>query len=518
MDLEYVKLRSEAAWTDRQRWHSLLDDVYKYVVPWRRRMVDGSVGGLDHLFDSTAPTSAIRWAGRLQGDMFPPDRKFYDLQSGPLITKEEDIARTNAQLQGVGNLAFAMQKASNFNTASHEMALDLLAGTAAVLILEGRRKSVIGFAPVPIDEIALDEGAFGEVEGIFWKRRFKARHLPALLPGVAIPDPYRRYVTEAPDTPVELRQDTLWHAERDMWCVLKWFPESAVPLDVRWTRKKRWLTPRFFKLPGEVMGRGPAQLALPNAKTLNKTMEFVLKAAALALFGVYLWRDDNVFKPETAMMKPGALWKVASTGGVMGQPIVPLQTAREFDVSNIILADQRAQTRAVLFDVDMPDQGASVRSPTEILERLKRSYRDHAGAVGRLTSEIVVPLAEAIIDIAEEQHILPTKLDIDQLFHELVVTSPLARAQVLEDAQRVVEGVQLAATVAGNPQAVPMFADVEALIPQMLRWLGWSERHILTPDNRKKFGQMIGTMMQQQQQAAAPAPAPPPAPALRAVA
>ncbi len=39
-----------------------------------------------------------------------------------------------------------------------------------------------------------------------------------------------------------------------------------------------------MKVAGEVYGRGPLIAAMPDVKTLNKTVELVLKNAALAAF------------------------------------------------------------------------------------------------------------------------------------------------------------------------------------------------------------------------------------------
>ena len=37
-----------------------------------------------------------------------------------------------------------------------------------------------------------------------------------------------------------------------------------------------WIVARYMKIPGEVFGRGPLVSALPDVKTLNKTLELLL--------------------------------------------------------------------------------------------------------------------------------------------------------------------------------------------------------------------------------------------------
>lgn len=517
-----LRRRSEAAWSARALWTPILDDIHRYCLPWLARGVEP--GHTRHLYDSTAVHSAIRFGNRLQNDVLPPGMRFWELSAGPLIADEAMRAQTNSALQRASGMALAVLRSSNFEVASGELCLSLGQGTAAMLGL--RRKGPgfrMGWLTVPIHEIALGEGPFGDVEAVYWKRSWQARDLPRLFEGGTfglklkelINDPVKQLQK------VEVRQDCEWDDQRRRWVFCVWTAlDPDEPIRVRSYRKTRWITPRFLKMPGEVMGRGPAMLALPAAKTTNTTMELLMKSAALALFGVYLWRDDSVFDPDTAHNRPGAMWKVSSTGGAMGPPIVPLPVARNFDISNIVLSDQREQIRLAMFDESLPDVRESVRSPTEILERQRRAFRDRAAATGRMIRELVTPVVELVIDEMESAGLLPTKIDIDQLGVQLQLTSPLARAQSLEDVQRIVEGANILAQVAG-PQMSQLYVEQEKALPFILRQLGWQEDHITPEAKRKRAIAGLSTMMGAQAGADLAASAPPAAPAapqLRAVA
>lgn len=524
VDVRQLRERSNEAWVKRKLWDPILSDIHRYCMPWLRQ--DVLPGHTDQLYDSTAVHSSIRFGNRLQNDVLPPGQRFWDLGAGPLITDEGQRSRTNLGLQTVSGMVHAQLNGSNFEVASGEMCLALGQGTAAMLGLQRKDKRGIGWMTVPIQELALAEGPFGDVEGVYWKRKWQARHLPRLLEGATFPKQIKMLIEndQINRQLVEIRQDCEWDADRRLWVFTAYTDMDDEPIRVRTYRKTRWITPRFLKMPGEVMGRGPTMLALPSAKTLHTTMELILKSAALALFGVYLWRDDGVFDPDMAHARPGAMWKVAYTGGPMGAPIVPLQVTRNFDISNIILADQREQVRLALFDENLPDLRESVRSPTEITERLKRSYRDHAASTGRLIRELVTPVVELVIDVMEENGQLPTKIDIDQLGVQLQLTSPLARAQSLENIQRIVEGHQIVSALEG-PEMAKLYIESEKTAPYVLRSLGWQEDHITPATKRKQamdgLGKMMGAQMGAQVASeAAPAQAAasqPPVP-LRAVA
>jgi hypothetical protein len=498
LTLDDVRLVSEDAWRERRLWDGVLDEVHSYVLPFRRSASLGAPGR-NELYDSTAIHSALRCAGRIQQDLFPPGMNFYELLSGPLVTDERDKQQLNAMLQGVGAIAGAVFRDPTWDTSVSEACLDILGGTSAQLVLDGDDRRMAGFKTVPIQEIALAEGPWGEVEFVSWKRKWQARHLPRLFRGGSFPASVVTMIEKSPSQAIEIMQDTIYDPSIDRWLFVAYLAQEKHEISRRLYRKKRWITPRFFKLPGETMGRGPAMLALPNAKTLNRTMELVLKSAALGLFGVYLYQDDNVFDPTRAVMKPGALWKVSRTGGMNGAPITPLEVGRNFDISNIVLSDQREQVRVALFDEPLPDLKDSVRSPSEIMERLRRNYRDFAGATGRLTIEWVKPAVEAVIDVLEEKGALPTRLNIDQMMAQITVTSRLGRAQALDDVQKLVEGAQIAATLGGD-QAMQLYAKIETILPDVLRKLGWNESYIRPLDERQA-AQARDQQMQQAQMA-----------------
>ena len=70
-----------------------------------------------------------------------------------------------------------------------------------------------------------------------------------------------------------------------------------------------WIVARYMKVAGEVYGRGPLVTAIPDIKTLNKTLELLLlKNASLSIAGVYTAADDGVLNPQTISISAGCYY------------------------------------------------------------------------------------------------------------------------------------------------------------------------------------------------------------------
>jgi len=196
-------------------------------------------------------------------------------------------------------------------------------------------------------------------------------------------------------------------------------------------------------------------------------------------------RHDGVFNPDTAKFEPLAMWQVASTGGPLGPTLQRLPVPQDFDVSSIVMADEREQMKQALFDDALPPDAGAVRSATEIAERMSRLSQDLSGVYGRLTLEIVVPLFQRVIDIVEDAGFLETNLKIDQLLTQVRVVAPIAAGQQAAKVQAHAQWLDIMAA-AGGEEARDDTAKVEDLHPELGRWMGVEERFIRSAEERKQ--------------------------------
>ena len=277
------------------------------------------------------------------------------------------------------------------------MFTDLFAGTGCMVLNKGSatRDVIRGFS-VPITEIALENGPYGGVARHIWKRNYKARLVEEMWPNnFGKCENLAKTLKDNRNADVAVTQYHYWDHKDEVWRLCVWTDKDTdAELHCEKSSTSAFITPRMFVVPGEAMGRGIAHLGLPFVKTANKARELALRAAAFALLGLWTRRDDRVFNPDLAPMVPGAMWKVGSNGGSMGPTIQRLDVPKDFDISTIIINDERDQIRRVLLDDELPELTDRVRSPTEIAGRMRRYDRNRGGATTRLAFELIAPFVQ----------------------------------------------------------------------------------------------------------------------------
>ncbi len=223
---------------------------------------------------------------------------------------------------------------------------------------------------------------------------------------------------------------------------------------------------------------------MPSIKTLNTAQRLTLQAAAISLLGIYTAVDDGVFNPDMASVEPGEFWKVARNGGVLGPSVQKFPEPR-LDLNNIVLNDLRMGVKTTMMDQALPPDSGAVRSATEILERMKRLAEDHVGAFGRLVKEIIVPLAERLIEIAYDKGMITDAPDIDQILVKIQVSSPMATARAAEKMQKIIQWIEMCQALLAQ-DARKVVKMVEALL-HIGSEMGVPESLKVNADERKKM-------------------------------
>lgn len=497
---------------------ALLDQLYEYVMPYRApagTQTASTDERVDRIFDGTATKAAFRFAGRMSQDVTPAFQRFFELKIGPYLQLAPDAKKQIEEELSVISLKIsAVLEGAQFSVAAGEMYLDLFGGTGAMLMLEDDRE-VLRFVAVPVGELALREDGLGRVNGVYWDKSFEAGDIETLWPKskIKISDDLAKIIRETPEEPVRIVQATEFDPQSGQWSFYAYRADKPEEGAIYETTESTcpWLTPRFWKVPGEPMGRGPGLTGLPSAKTLNKVTELTIKAAAFAILGLWTYKNDRVFNPKTARMRPGAMWAVGSTGGNMGASVQRLDVPGRFDISNIILQDLREAVKQAMLDDTLPPDSGAVRSATEIVERMKRLSADLSGAYARMVLEIVRPLIQRVIDVLFRRKLISTRLNVDQLLTRVEVVSPIAKLQQAQDVSSIVDWLQIILSI-GGPQMMMLTAKVEEIFADIGRKLGISERLIRSDAEKKALQQMVAAMIAAQA-AAPPQPqggAPPP--------
>lgn len=494
-----VLKRHEKALTKKEDFRSLYDEAYEFALP-QRNLYDGYYDGkttgqkkMNRVFDSTAINSTQRFANRMQSGIFPPQRKWCRLEPGadiPDDRKEE----AQAALDVYSDKLFATLKQSNFDIAIGEFLLDLSVGTAVMMVQPGDDINPLNFIPVPQFLVSFEEGANGQVDNVYRRMRIKGESLMRQWPDAVIPEELQKKIDQKPTDDLDLIEATVLDQKRGDYCYHVIHKESKTELVYKRMNESPWIVSRYAKVAGEIYGRGPLITALPDIKTLNKTLELLLKNASLAIAGVYTAADDGVLNPNTVKIIPGAIIPVARNGGPQGESLKALPRAGDFNVSQIIMNDLRMSIKRILLDESLPPDNMSARSATEVVERMKELSQNLGSAFGRLINETMIPLVTKILKVMDERGLIDLPLKVNGLEIRVSAVAPLAMAQSMEDVQSVLQYAQIVQQA--GPQA-QMTIKMDAMMDYIAEKLGIPQKIRNTQEERAMMTQQMAQAAQQ---------------------
>ena len=449
--------RFKVAANRKQGWANIYEEALKYSAPQRNSFSSVKKGGLTNnvkVFDSTAQIAMQKFASNLQSSLVPPAKKWINLISGNgTSSQEKDLI--NKALEEVRNIFFDYVHMSNFDTQISECFLDLAVGTGALLVLKGNADQPLRFISVPLSQVYLEEGAYGEISTAFRKHKLAVRNIHNMWPDAMLNDTLKVILEDNPDKEIEFIESTIaskiikynpfteQDEEVDGYIYSVTFEADKFDLVVREQESSPWVIFRYSTMPGEIYGRGPLLTALPDIKTLNKTKELVLKNASLAVAGAYTVADDGVINVNNVKIRPGALIPVGSNGGVNGPTLLPLPRSGDFNVGQLIIDDLQKSINDALFADPLGKIDAPTKSATEIAIRQQELVTRIGSAFGRLQFELLGPLVQRILYVLEEQGLVdlnPFRIDASGISIEYV--SPLAMAQDQEELMGIMRYVE----------------------------------------------------------------------------
>lgn len=495
----------------KEKWKPLFDDIYRYILPYRQSEYD-SAGKeiMAEAFDSTAVQAAFRWAGRFQAEVTPPNIDWFEICPGPLYPKErrDDLKRA---LETDNELFRLVLNTGMFHTSSMEMYMDFCAGTGVLFALDGDEDDdLVDFVAAPFSEVGITVDAKGRVNSVNWRKKYTAREIYDAWPAFRnklSPALIKAAEKNSGGKDYEILQSVIRNSGANdpakRWTYRLIVETDKSLLTREHSRTCPAIVPRFFMLPGEATGRGPAMVALPNVRVANKQVELILMSAALALFGVFTVTDDGLLNPDKARIDPGGMIMVESnaSGGYNGRSIEQLNLPNNFNISDLVLQDQRAQIKGAMMDDQLPAQTGAVRSPTEIIAMQRSQSFDLSAAFGRINSEYVVALVQRVEELLHKRGLIDKGLRIDQRMIMVKPIGPLAQAQNLAEIERVVRAVEIGTGLAGV-ELVAVTAKMEDIVSHVFELMAVKPSLMREGVERQELMKMIAEMVASQQQVA----------------
>jgi hypothetical protein len=328
-----------------------------------------------------------------------------------------------------------------------------------------------------------------------------------LYPGLTLFDlsgTTRDAMVSAPDTEIEVIQGNVYHPGSKHYFGVA--IEVATKLII-WRYDYGTSCPsviaRATKVAGETYGRGRVLLALANAKTLDKMVEFTLRQAALQLAPPMTGVSDGVLNPYTATVMPNTIIPVASNDN--GAPSLrPLELGGNFNLTEIMIENLRASVRRIMQGPE-PSEGA-VKSATEISINDRNRLWAMNGEYNRIQSELLAKILARCVFILQKKGLIP-KFKVDGRQVVVKYTSPFTKSQNAEDVMAMQETLMISAAL--GEENVALNFKVEEVPAWIGRMKGVPEKLIRSTEERETFKaeaaqaiQAMGEVEQQDAEAA----------------
>jgi len=476
--------RYEVAKQHRNSWESHWKECYEYALPQREVFDQHTEGAKKNtmIYDSTALIGTQRFASRLQSTLVPPFKKWAKLAAGSAVP-DEFAGKIDKQLEEMNNILFSYINQSNLATEAHESFLDLAVGTGALLLDEGEGDDLLKFTAVPLKELLVEDGPHGTIETVFRLHKHPARNIKQVWKKGKCSEAVNEMMKTKPDELVPIIEATVYNPEKKIYeyVIIEEGTKHVIFED--YFEVSPWIVFRWSKVAGERYGRGPIMTALPDIKTANEVVKFVLKNAEKEIVGVYTAVDDGVLNPWTVNIKSGAVIPVAAEGS-----LAPLQSGGNFNVSELILQDLRENIKKALFHDQLGPMEGPTKSATEVSIRQQELMSDIGSSFGRLQMEFINKLIKRAIDILQRNgHVAPIKVGNKEV--EIKVISPLAQQQDMDEVNKLAQFVQFAMMV--GEDAVRVGLDLEAFPEHIGKLLGVDPDLIRDKGEREEMKQQM---------------------------
>lgn len=407
----------------RSNWENYWQELADVLLPKRADIVAGTVRGEDRnsvIYDS-APMRARRGlANAIDGLIKPKTSQWFHMAA--VDDSLNDIDAVKTWIEEVEEIMWneIYTKNARFIQRSGEVDNDLVAlGTGILFIAENRLLNGLLFKAIHPRDAVILENADGIVDTLYFCQKMTARQAF---------DEFGNNVGEK--ILEELRRDSDKDSKRFdiLFCV---YPNKDrvydsvsndnLPFALRIIDKDHeheieksgfhefpFAVPRWETASGEVYGRSPGMVALPDARTLQAMGKTILVAGQKAVDPPLVVFDDAMIGAVRTF--PGGISVVdgEAARGSRQRPVDPLFTGAQIPLGLEMQNATRQAVEAAFFKnvFSLPIDGPQMTA-TEVLERKEEFIREIGPVFGRLESDYIGHVAERVFGILLRQGKFP---------------------------------------------------------------------------------------------------------------
>ena len=404
--------RQQRLKSKRQNWDNLWQDLSDYFCPGRitaiRREEEGA-RKTKKIYDNTGADAAQKLAAGLYSRTVNPASKWFyitletadeELENNSEINKWFDIARDRTQSvinkRGTGAL--------------YQTYCDLTSLCNAVLFIQEDPISGVSFRTYPIDRVDIAEDYRGVVDTVYRKFEMTLRQIDQEFPGKLPHDKLQQMETE-PDAKAWVLHVVAPRKDRDPDKIdnlnmpfesLYILCEGPVLLEESGYPEMPYAVARLEVLAGELYGRGPATIALPEVKSLNEM-------AKLQLDGSNMRLRPPLDVPLNAYVNPIQLipgYKNLNQDEG-GRRITALNVAGDLQYTAKDIELQQNKVKEIFYNDQLYLRTNAEMTATEVQKRSEIQMQLMGPWQGRLELELFEPMINRILGILIRQGDVP---------------------------------------------------------------------------------------------------------------
>ena len=514
MNSETLLARYNKAKVNADQFYSLYQKAYELCAP-NRNNYDTSVAGdkSPNVYDSTGSLACNSFVNTFMNTVTPVHSRWVELKAGikfaEKVVKElgiegatqddiDDIEfKANEALMKITTSLFSYLNGSNLYSELASFYYDAAIGTGAMLITRGDQRRGLGspiqFRTINPYYLAIEEGAYGEICGVYRKINSKVRDAIVEWPDINGLD----YTDE--DECLDFIECTVFNNDTYKW-------EYYIINNTRIVVKRiydtnPWVIFRYSVISGETWGRGPVLNALPDLLLLNAAEELSLRAALTSAYGVYTYIADDVINPNTAVIIPGGMIPVKRNAGPSGPSIQPLPGIGNVNHQLIIKSDLQNKIRKFFLDESLPSTNDPRMTATEVLERVRKIQRDFGAVFGRISYELLQPLIQRTLSILVDGGFINLPPEFDTVTPDILklqIVSPVAKMQSLQDVEALMQTIQMLGSI--NPELIATQVKLDDLGSWLADKLGAPNKFFKSQAEMEEEALMMQQAQVQQEQ------------------
>lgn len=536
--------RQQKLKANRANWDSLWQDLSDYFCPGRITAIRKESEGArktQKIYDNTGADASQKLAAGLYSRTVNPASKWFyitvetpdeSIEASKEVSEWFDLARDKTQSvinkRGTGAL--------------YQTYCDLTSLCNAVLFINEDPIAGVSFRVFPIDTVDIAEDYRGVVDTVYRKFEMTLRQIEQEFPGKLSRDKQQQ-MEDDPDAKANVlhvvgprkkydpdKIDNLNMPIESIYILC----EDATVLQESGYPEMPYAVARLEVLAGELYGRGPATIALPEVKSLNEMAKLQLDSSNMRL-------RPPLDVPINAYVNPIELipgYKNLNQDEG-GRRVTPLNVAGELSYTAKDIELMQNKVKTIFYNDQLYLRTNAEMTATEVQKRSEIQMQLMGPWQGRLELELFEPLINRVLGILirtgeippppqellelSEDEVLSGKLQRQESNSEeqeakqeekrrkrystkalkIVYDSPLARAQRLVDVQ-VIDQVKMsiAQTMQLNPQGAQdllMRFDLGKMEVDKAKALGLPTKYIVTDEEYNKAKEAQAAQMQQAQ-------------------